>query len=194
MKTAIQKPIYRLCVCAMLIALSTVLSEIKIPKAFGGSVTLFSMVPVCLIGILYGLRWGLPSCCLYGGIQLLLGLKNLSYATGWHAVLAIIFLDYLLAFSGLCLSGVFCRKVKNQSVACGIGVALGCVLRFVCHFITGVTVWRDASASFAASAVFSLTYNATYMLPELVLTTVGVVLLVQTGAVRQMKKMMQKNG
>ncbi len=184
----IKKPVYRLCVCAVLIALATVLSEIKIPKAFGGSVTLFSMVPICLIGILYGLRWSVPTGLLYGGIQLLLGLKNLSYATGWRAVLAIVFLDYLIAFGALSLSGVFTRLIRKPAVSCALGTAMVCFLRFACHFITGVTVWRDAGTSLSAAVLFSVTYNGIYMLPELVLTTTGIVLLVTTGALERIRK------
>ena len=49
-----QKPIYKICTAAVLIALSTVLSLIKVfEMPLGGSITLLSMVPVCLISIMY---------------------------------------------------------------------------------------------------------------------------------------------
>ncbi|MBR6719411.1 MAG: energy-coupled thiamine transporter ThiT, partial [Clostridia bacterium] len=52
----------KLVVCAMLIALGSVLSVIQ-PFAlpFGGGITLASMMPVCLIGMIYGMKTGVLS-------------------------------------------------------------------------------------------------------------------------------------
>ena len=47
----------KLAVSAVLIALSTVLSLIKIYELpLGGAITLLSMLPVCLISVMYGVN------------------------------------------------------------------------------------------------------------------------------------------
>lgn len=46
--------------CALMIALGTVLANIKIFElANGGSITLFSMVPFILVSFRHGVKWGL---------------------------------------------------------------------------------------------------------------------------------------
>ena len=50
----------RLVTSGVLIALGTVLSMIKVfDLPYGGSITLFSMVPLMVLGYMYGIRWGL---------------------------------------------------------------------------------------------------------------------------------------
>lgn len=50
----------QLAVCGVMLALSVVLSIIKIfALPFGGEVTLFGMVPIMLIGFLFGTKTGL---------------------------------------------------------------------------------------------------------------------------------------
>lgn len=175
-----------LIVSALFIALSTVLSEL-IPSfslPAGGSITLLSMVPVCLIGIIFGTRWGLASCTVYGVIQMMFGLGNLAYATSFVAVVVIILFDYIVAYAVLGLTGVFKGAIKNKTVACVLGVMLACLLRYACHFITGVTVWRELTDTWEA-IWFSLTYNGTYMIPEIITTPIGVAIIVKTDIVQK---------
>ncbi len=162
---------------ALLIALATVLSLIQFPGPWvnGGSITLCSMLPICIIGYRYGVRWGLLSGFIYGILQLLLGvsvLKGVSLAT---VIFAVIF-DYLLAFAVLGFSGLFRNTIKNSSVAFMAGSAIGIFLRFVCHFISGAFVWAsilDATGLNWAGILYSLEYNGSYMGPELVITLVA---------------------
>ena len=85
---------------ALLVAIATVLSMVKLVELpYGGSITLASMLPIVLIAYRSGILWGLGSGFVYGVIQQLLGLKNLSYFTTWQSILAIILLDYLVAFA-----------------------------------------------------------------------------------------------
>ena len=178
--------IVKLTVSALFIALSTVLSELipSISLPFGGSITVLSMVPVCLIGILFGTGWGLASCLVYGGIQLIFGAGNLAYATSGLAVVAIILFDYIVAYAVLGLTGIFKGKLNNTVIECIFGVLLACLLRYVCHFITGVTVWREIAETWAA-VWYSITYNATYMIPEMITTPIGVALIVKSGAIQR---------
>ena len=68
---------------------------------------------------------------------------------------------------------MFKNKIKNETVAFGLGAGLACVLRFICHFISGVTIWADYTNGWVGAWIYSLTYNGSYMLPELIITVVG---------------------
>ena len=152
---------------ALLVALATVLSVLKIAELpYGGSITLASMFPILLLSYRHGVRWGLGGALVYGVLQQLLGLNNLSYFTTWQSILAIIFLDYIIAFAVVGLGGLFRRAVKNQSVSLATGALFVCVLRYLCHVVSGATVWAGLSIPDSAAIAYSLIYNATYMIPE----------------------------
>jgi len=173
-----------LIVSALFIGLGTVLSELipSISLPFGGSITVLSMVPPCLIGILFGTRWGLGAGLVYGFIQLIFGAGNLAYATSGWAVAAIVLFDYVVAYAVLGFSGVFVGKIKSKTLAAVLGTVMVCLLRYLCHFITGVTVWRELADIWEA-IWFSITYNGTYMIPEIIVTPLGVAAIVKTGII-----------
>ncbi len=157
---------------ALFVALATVLSVLKIAELpYGGSITLASMFPILLLSYRHGLRWGLGGGLVYGVLQQLLGLNNLSYFTTWQSVLAIIFLDYIIAFAVVGLGGVFRRTTQKQNLALGTGALFVCVLRYLCHVVSGATVWAGLSIPDGAALAYSLIYNATYMIPETIVLT-----------------------
>ena len=80
-------------------------------------------------------------------------------------------LDYVLAFSFLGLACVFAKPFKNKLVGVAVGSAAVCVLRFLCSFLSGVLIWGNLSDGLPAW-IYSLTYNGSYMLPEIVITAV----------------------
>lgn len=157
---------------AMLIAVGTVLSLIKIDMPMGGGLTVCSMLPLILASHRYGWKWGLVTAAVFSVLQLVLGLDNVRYATSFVMVLGVIFLDYILAYTVIGLSGVADRFIKNRCAALAVGIGGTFFLRFVCHFITGVWIW-DAlwpNEFGMASVVYSAAYNGWYMAGELVLT------------------------
>lgn len=158
---------------AVMLALSVVLSYLKlVDLPYGGSITLCSMLPMVLIAYRHGLGFGLLTGFAGSLIQLLMGLKNLSYATSAWAAIAIIMLDYILAFTVTGLGGVFRKKMKQTSAIVS-GMTLVCLLRYIFHVIAGCTVWAGLSIPDAQALVYSLAYNATYMLPELIIAVIG---------------------
>lgn len=169
--------VQKLAECAIMLALAVVLNEftpIKLP--FGGAVTFFSQLPIVVISYRHGLRWGLLTGLAMGVIEMLFGLENFSYVTGIAAYLILIFADYVIAFSALGLGGVFRKTIKNQALSLAAGGALVSVIRFLCHFISGVTIW-GGYAEDTPVAIYSLTYNGSYMLPELIITVIGALVL-----------------
>lgn len=160
---------------AILISVATVLSLIPLTELpYGGSITLASMMPILLISYRNGIGWGLGSGLVYAVIQQLLGLKNLSYVTTWQSVLAVILLDYVLAFVVIGLAGIFRRVIRRQNVAMIAGGLLVCVLRYLCHVVSGATVWAGLSIPNSTALASSFIYNATYMAPETIVLLIAV--------------------
>ena len=182
---------FKLVFSALMVALATVLSFFKIEFLYGGSITIFSMVPLVLVAQMYGVPWGLLTGVVYGLIQMVMGLKNFSYVTGIESYAMVGALDYIVAFSVIGFSGVT-RKIKSRPVAASLGAVIACILRFFCHFASGVFVWAkgmevwDEAPSFISQNMlekdmvpytYSLIYNGGYMFPELILTVLGSAIL-----------------
>ena len=105
----------RLTESAIMIAAATILSMFKLVELpYGGSITLASMLPIVIIAYRYGTAWGILCGLVHGAIQLLLGSGTLSYVTGAASVVAVILLDYIVAFAVCGLAGIF-RNIKKQS-------------------------------------------------------------------------------
>ena len=168
----------RLVESALMLALSTLLAEFAIIECpFGGSVTIFSQVPMVFISYRYGIKWGAFAGLCMGIIQMLFGMGNFAYVSGIVAYLILIFADYIIAFGALGFGGMFKNKIKNPVIAIGLGGAVVSVIRFICHFISGVTIWGEYAEGAQAVWEYSFTYNAGYMVPELIITVVGCVVL-----------------
>ena len=168
----------RLVESALMLALSTILSELPVIEfPFGGSVTIFSQVPMVVVSYRYGVKWGAFAGLCMGIIQMLFGMGNFAYVSGIAAYLILIFADYIIAFGALGFSGMFKNKIKNPVVSIAAGGAVVSVIRFICHFISGVTIWGDYADGAQAVWEYSFTYNAGYMVPELIITVVGCVVI-----------------
>ena len=161
-----------------MIALATALSYITIYKLpMGGSITLFSQVPIVIIGYRYGVKWGAVTGIIHGILQMLLqGLGNFAYVKGIVAYLILIFADYVCAFGVLGIGGALFKKViKNQTAALALGAFVASLLRFICHFVSGVTIWGEYADGWQSVWGYSLSYNGSYMLVEAIITVVAVV-------------------
>lgn len=168
----------RLTESALMLALATILAEFVVFEfPFGGSVTLFSQVPVILISYRYGVKWGAATGLVMSVIQLIFGIKNFSYVSGITAFLILAFCDYLIAFTALGLGGMFKNKIKNDVLAISLGGVVVTVIRFICHFISGATIWGGYAQKGQSVLEYSFAYNISYMLPELVITVIGLVVI-----------------
>ena len=182
--------------CALMIAIGTVLSNIKIfTMPNGGSVTLLSMLPFVLVSFRHGVKWGLFTGLVNGCLQMLLGFWAPPTPTFLY-FLGEVLLDYLIAFMALGTAELFARPFKNRMVGVAFGTFMAGVLRFLCSFLSGYIVWKDYDYAFSWMTeigfpgissmsvdslcwLYSAVYNATYMLPEAILTTVLVVILIR---------------
>ena len=166
---------------SVMIALATVLSFIKVYKLpWGGSITLLSMLPICVYSIKHGLVKGLAVSFVYALLQMFISLGEvLSWGLTAGTLIACLFLDYLLAFTVIGLAGVFRNKGTVGAVA---GTCFAVIMRLAVHFFSGVVIWHSIGKlwdGFETSNTFlySLAYNGSYMLPEMIFTAIGAVVL-----------------
>lgn len=148
-----------------MIALAQALSYVKLYELPNGGSLTPAMFPILLYALRWGLGRGLGAGFVFGLLQLIF---DGAYAWGWQSML----LDYLVAFTPLGLAGLFRGK------AWGIfpGTVLGCAARFVVHYISGVTIYKiyeptevPGLGTFSSPALYSLVYNGSYMLPNMLL-------------------------
>jgi len=186
MKTSQRKnDILILVECAMMVALSTVLSLVKVwEMPLGGSITLLSMLPVMLISVRHGTKIGLCTAFVYACGQLFLGLSSLmSWGMTPTMWIGSVVFDYLLAFTLLGLAGAFKKHGFPGVIA---GIVLACALRFVSHFISGAIFFAVWCPEGWNVVLYSVCYNGGYMLPELILTVAGASLLFAARPIRKL--------
>lgn len=175
--------ILRLCECAMMLALATVLSYVKLWRMpLGGSVTLCSMLPILLIAIRHGTKVGLATAGVYSLIQMAQAALSgdvFAYCNTFGVLVLCVLFDYLLPFTGLGLAAVFRRfsTARLPDVGLYAGVFLVFFFRLACHFVSGVVIWGQWAPDEMSPYVYSLLYNAGFLMPELGLTLVVAILL-----------------
>ena len=146
---------------AAAMALAIVTAEIKFTRLpMGGSITLFSMLFIVLIGYWYGLKAGLMTGFAYGLLQFLMDPVFYSPVQ--------LLIDYPLAFGALGLSGLFAEK-KNGLLK---GYILGVIGRYIFACISGVVFFGHYAPEGTPATIYSLTYNATYIVPEAIATMI----------------------
>ncbi|MBQ9942447.1 MAG: energy-coupled thiamine transporter ThiT [Christensenellaceae bacterium] len=144
--------IKQLVVGALCIGLSFILSYIRIFKMpNGGSITPASMLPIMLFAYIYGMPKGTIVGVAYGLLQMI--------QDPWIVSLPQVLLDYVLAFGALALAGLF----KKSMVPGVIVAALG---RFLFAFLSGIIFFASYAPEGISPALYSLGYQASYILPE----------------------------
>ncbi len=180
---------------AMLIALAWVIDFLcsLIPMNFlpyGGTITI-GMLPIVYYSYRHGWKWGLGAGLAFSAIQMIMGFYIPPAGTG-GAVLLCILLDYVVAFGAVGLADIFATLCgKYRLVGYGVGGGVVCLIRFVCSFISGIVLWGSYAPEGMNVWVYSLAYNASYMLPNAVLTALFAVLLCRAldpKTLRPMKK------
>ena len=167
----------RLAETAIMLAMSIILSQFAVFKLpFGGSVTLFGQLPMVVVSYRYGIKWGAFSGLVMAVIQLLFGLENFTWVSGLVPYLILVFADYIVAFGVLGFGGLFKKTIKNQVLSLTLGSVVVSLVRYICHFISGVTIWSSYAKGVSVWE-YSLTYNGSYMIPETIITAVGAIVV-----------------
>ncbi|MBE6668972.1 MAG: proton-coupled thiamine transporter YuaJ [Ruminococcaceae bacterium] len=172
--TKTKQALVSLCVSAIMLALATVLSLLKIWSfPWGGSITLASMVPIIFISIAYGPVQGLLTAFLYSWIQFFLDLGSImSWGLTKEMFIWTALLDYILPFTLIGIAGIFAKKGFAGRMT---GVCIAVTLRYASHVLSGTLLWHSAGKIWEGLVIenewlYSIVYNACYMLPELIIT------------------------
>ena len=161
---------------ALMIALSVVLDFFKLwQMPFGGSVTC-GMVPLVLLSFHRGPKWGVGAAFTHSLMQMLMRF-DAPPAKTFGAFAVVILMDYVIAFTVVGAASIFGKPFKNRSVGIAVGSCEVCLIRLLCSFISGVTVWQEYTPEGWAVWQYSLVYNAAYMIPQMVLTAILAVVL-----------------
>ena len=164
----------QLAFCAVAIALGTILSNLKLfDLPFGGSITLLSMLVICLPGYFFGLGAGLMTGVAYGILQLLIDPYVL------YPMQLVV--DYILAFGALGLSGLF----TNARFGLIKGYIAGVLGRYVFAVISGWIFFGAYAWDGWAPLPYSLAYNGSYIFTEAAITIIILAIpAVQNGLAR----------
>lgn len=161
-------------------ALALVTSEIKFARLpFGGSVTLFSMLFLVLIGYWYGAKAGLLTGFAYGLLQFVL---DPVFYSPWQMIV-----DYPLAFGALGLSGFFCDKKQGLL----LGYAAGVLGRYAFAVLSGGIFFAAYAPTQTPVGIltYTLGYNASYIAPEAVVTILLLAVPAVKNALARVKKL-----
>lgn len=151
---------------ALCMALSFVLSYLRIVKMpQGGSITIASMLPIIVYAYWYGPRKGILVGIAYALLQMI------QDAYFVHPIQ--ILLDYILAFGVLGLAGFFRKNFY-------VGVIVAGLCRFVCHFLSGAIFFGEYAPTGVSPWIYSLGYQAEYLIPDIIICFVAALLLKST--------------
>ena len=182
---------------------------------YGGSITLASMVPMIIVGYKYGNNWGMFAGGIYGMLQMVLGATMSQAFAGLYdtanptksivRIVVMAFLDYIVAYMVLGLGGMFRDKFKSETFSIAFGGASAVFLRWLAHFASGTILWGSYAewyftdvigGDFGAkvlseysgtslAALYSFFYNSSYMLPEMIITIVVLVVIINIRPLRR---------
>ncbi len=173
---------------ALLVALATVLmwvsKLIPAPWLQGGSITIASMVPIVLAGILFDVKHALAVSITYALIQMLFGFYPPPTQT-FLDFLLVVLLDYILAFGVLGLSGIIYNLTGKKRYSIPVAAFLVTLFRYVCHILSGLLIWGVYAPEGQTVLAYSLIYNGSYMIPEIIITTIATTLICNLPFIRR---------
>lgn len=158
--------------------------------ASGGSIGI-AMIPIFIIAYRRGLVPGLICGLIVSITQMLSSIyiiNNINYESAFMAAMGPflqIMFDYLLAYTAVGVAGVFAKKfTETKSPRFLIyGVIIGGGLKYICHVISGGLFWLDPTGGKTIFGIdnsswwFSIIYNLTYMLPNILIASLVMPLL-----------------
>ena len=165
----------------MAIAIAYVLSFIQVIKLpYGGAVTPFSMLFICLIGYWYGVKAGLLTGFAYSILQFL---QDPYILTPFQVCC-----DYFFAFTALGLSGLFSGKKHGLQ----IGYLVGVLARLFFHVLGGYIYWMEYMPDnfpIALKWAYPVIYNGSYIGLEAVITLILLAIPAVDKAMKRVKTM-----
>jgi thiamine transporter len=160
---------------AVMIALAVVLDALRLytlPQ--GGSITIGEMVPLLFLALRRGPKLGVFAGAIFGVLDV--------YFEPFVYNPIQFLLDYPLAFGALGLAGLFSKRPSTWAAPLGVAVGIGS--RFVCHFFSGIIFFASFAPAGENPALYSAVYNATYLVPGLIISEFAIFALARMGALK----------
>lgn len=191
-KTSVKLKAKSLAYAGVMVALSFGLSYVKIyTQPQGGSITLFSMLPIMLYAYMFGVRDGLMAAFAYSILQCVQGVYFLN-------IVQFLF-DYIIGFTMLGLAGAFHKRnmsinlpldkaksaltkalyafINNFPFALFLGMIIGFVARYLASVIAGYAFWSDFAPVGEHPLIYSIVYNSVLLIDGAIALAGGVVLM-----------------
>lgn len=159
------------------IAIAQVLSFITLfhmPQ--GGSIKAASLVPLMIFAYRWGGTRGIWAGVVYGVLHFLLGFKSSIHYLS-------IILDYLVAYGAIGVCGYF----KDNIIGLVSGSIVAIALRWFASVTSGAVVFASYAPQGQNPWIYSMIYNASYMVPDGILNII-VLLFVYQGVKRGLKR------
>lgn len=159
------------------IAIAQVLSFITLfhmPQ--GGSIKAASLVPLMIFAYRWGGTRGIWAGVVYGVLHFLLGFKSSIHYLS-------IILDYLVAYGAIGVCGYF----KDNITGLVSGSIVAIALRWFASVISGAVVFASYAPQGQNPWIYSMIYNASYMVPDGILNII-VLLFVYQGVKRGLNR------
>ena len=191
------KPVKVIAECAIMLALAFALSYAKLfEMPMGGSVTLASMLPIMLISIKYGNLIGISCAFLYSGMQLLQAFMQgnvFIYCQTAPTFITCMLFDYIVPFTVLGLAGIFknMKAFKRKELGAYIGIVAVVLLRFISHYVTGVTIWGQWAEGMS-KYLYSFLYNGGFLSLDFAICIACAVLMMRSSEIRKLIAMPKK--
>jgi thiamine transporter len=122
------------------------------------------MVPILILALRRGPQVGIFAGVVFGSLQMFFG--------GYWFTLVQVLLDYPIAFACLGIAGFF----RKHPI---IGVTISLAGRLIVHVVSGVVFFSQYAPPGQSPLIYSVIYNGSYMLPELVISGILVTLLIK---------------
>lgn len=159
------------------IAIAQVLSFITLfhmPQ--GGSIKAASLVPLMIFAYRWGGTRGIWAGVVYGVLHFLLGFKSSIHYLS-------IILDYLVAYGAIGVCGYF----KDNMTGLVSGSIVAIALRWFASVTSGAVVFASYAPQGQNPWIYSMIYNASYMVPDGILNII-VLLFVYQGVKRGLSR------
>jgi len=182
--TSNKEKILTIVTAGLCVALSVVLSEIKLfEMPMGGSVTAASCLPLVVFGMAFGPVWGMVAAVVYAIIQIILGMD-------WYVSPFQMFLDYGLGYASLGIVGFAALKSETRLkikspikrfaraglVKAIVFTVIAYIVRWFCSVLSGVIFYAEYAGEMNPW-VYSMTYNGSFLAVDLAVCIAVMVVL-----------------
>ena len=176
---------------ALMVALGTVLSLIPFFRLpWGGSITCFSTLPLVMMSLRHGAKWGVATAAVFGFVQAIQGMDAVAAAGTIPAMALCVLLDYFVGYAVIGFSGPIARLLPNpiaralpgQISRVAAGVAATGLMRLLASFASGILIWGSFAPAGTPVWIYSLTYNMGWCLPDVSIVLAAAITLAHVPA------------